>query len=265
MPASPRTHTARPATTVATRTAALLAGGVLAALLTGCGAAAEGERERASGSVSPSRAPKASPGLDPVVLVHGLGGGPADWDTFRGWFARDGHAEAHTVAVDVGAGRSAGGNAADGRLIGEAVTRLKAETGADKVDLVAFSMGNLSARHYLTHLGGAAHVREFAGIAGPNQGMNTPLTQGCGPSADTDACEMARGSGFLRALNSGDPTPGSVRYATWRSDADGVVPAASTPLDGAANHRVPGSLGHVELIGDEGVYRAVRDFLDQRR
>lgn len=238
---------------------------LMTVLLTGCGAADEGEGERGRGpaDLTPSHAPKASPGVDPVVLVHGLGGSPADWDTFRGWFTRDGYAGEHTVAVDL-SGQAATSNAANARTVADAVTRLKAETGADKVDLVAFSMGNLSARHYLAHLGGTEHVREFAGIAGPNRGMDTPLTEGCGESATTDACEMARGSGFLRALNSGDPTPGPVRYATWRSDGDEIVPAAATPLDGATNHRVPGSLGHVELIGDESVYRSVRDFLDQR-
>ncbi|MDJ1136962.1 esterase/lipase family protein [Streptomyces iconiensis] len=254
---------ARPVRPARGKRTALLAS-ALAALLTGCGAASERERDpdasadTRTGTSADTRTGKRA---DPVVLVHGLGGSPADWDTFRGWFARDGYAQEHTVAVDVSAGRR---NAANARAVAEAVTRLKEETGAGKVDLVAFSMGNLSARHYLTHLGGTAHVREFAGIAGPNRGMDTPLTEGCGPAAATDACEMARDAPFLRALNSGDPTPGPVRYATWRSEADEIVPAASTPLEGAANHRVPGALGHVELIGDESVYRAVHAFLNER-
>ncbi|MFG3258290.1 esterase/lipase family protein [Streptomyces sp. NPDC048172] len=233
---------------------------VLTPSLAGCadGKPGQGNGREASPKTSPAE-PRGNP--DPVVLVHGLGGSPADWDAFRRWFVRDGYEEKRVVAVDLTAGRPNDENA---RVIARAVRKALADTGADKADLVAFSMGNLSARHYLKKLGGTAHVRAFAGIAGPNQGMDTPLTADCGPRTDTDACQMGEDSEFLQKLNAGDETPGPVRYATWRSEADDIVPADSTPLQGATNHAVPQALGHVELIGDRQVYRAVRDFLAGR-
>ena len=211
-----------------------------------------------SGSTATRAASPPPHGPDPVVLVHGLGGSPADWDAFRGWLLRDGYEKRSIAAVDLTAGRP---NADNARAIARTVRKLRTGTGAAKVDLVAFSMGNLSARHYLKNLHGTRHVRAFAGIAGPNHGMDTPLTADCDPRADTDACEMDEDSAFLEALNKGDETPGPVRYGTWRSDADDVVPADSTPLQGAVNRTVPRALGHVELIGDRGVHREVRDFL----
>ncbi|WP_180929447.1 triacylglycerol lipase [Streptomyces sp. AJS327] len=197
---------------------------------------------------------------DPVVFVHGLGGSSADWRTFRGWFQRNGYPTDRLLALDLPAGQP---NDVNAWQLRDAVRRLLAETGAHQVDLVAFSMGNLSARHYLTMLGGTGRVDDFAGLAGPNRGMDTPLTEGCAAPerTETDACQMRRGSRFLRALNAGDPTPGHTTYVTWRSLSDEVVPAASTPLEGADNRLAPEGLGHVELLTDERVYREVRDAL----
>ncbi|NGO67589.1 alpha/beta fold hydrolase [Streptomyces boncukensis] len=233
----------------AARLAALLS---VVLLGTGCGGGSGDAREERT------PAPTGSPSPTPIVLVHGLGGSPADWDQFRRWFARDGDDRARTLPVDLTAGRP---NDEGARTVARAVERLRKRTGAARVDLVAFSMGNLSARHYLKHLGGTSRVRSYAGIAGPNRGMDTALTAGCGPRTRTDVCQMGEDSEFLRELNRGDETPGRVRYATWRSRADDIVPADSTPLAGAENHVAPDTLGHVELIGDRRVYREIRDFL----
>lgn len=56
--------------------------------------------------------------------------------------------------------------------IAEAIERLKAKTGASKVDLVAHSMGGLAGRYYLLKMGGVANVRRFITVATPHMGTN---------------------------------------------------------------------------------------------
>ncbi|NBE54891.1 esterase/lipase family protein [Streptomyces boluensis] len=213
----------------------------------------------AGASSSTAAAPE--PARDPIVFVHGLGGSAADWSTFGKWFEGDGYDSTPMFAVTLPSGQR---NAQNAQVIKQAVEQLKADTGAAKIDIVAFSMGNLSSRYYLKNLGGTANVDDFAGIAGPNHGVNTQLTAMCafGAFLAPDACETWSGSEFIRALNEGDETPRDVNYATWRSAADGViVPSESTILEGADNRLVPGDLRHTDLIQDHGVYTEVRDFV----
>jgi triacylglycerol lipase len=73
---------------------------------------------------------------------------------------------------------------------------------------------------------------------------------------------MMPGSSFLNALNSGDETPGSVRYGTWRSPCDElVVPSSSTSLSGAAQNIQTACISHSALRTDATVYGQVRDFV----
>jgi pimeloyl-ACP methyl ester carboxylesterase len=61
-----------------------------------------------------------------------------------------------------------------------AVERIRAQTGAAKVDIVCHSMGGLAARYYLRHFEGHMYVRRLVTIATPHQGTKWarwPLNQ----------------------------------------------------------------------------------------
>jgi triacylglycerol lipase len=65
---------------------------------------------------------------------------------------------------------------------------------------------------------------------------------------------------FLTALNAGDETPGSVRYATWWSPCDQtIIPNSSVPLAGATNTETA-CLPHTGMF-TETVYQQVRAFI----
>lgn len=65
----------------------------------------------------------------------------------------------------------------------------------------------------------------------------------------------------MKNLNSGDETPGAVKYATFWSNCDEVVnPDSSVPLAGAANTPV-GCIKHNDLLGDDATSAGVRSFL----
>ena len=62
-------------------------------------------------------------------------------------------------------------------------------------------------------------------------------------------------------LNSGDETPGDVRYGTWWSPCDEVInPDSSILLSGATNTRTACIL-HSGYYGSSTVYGQVRNFV----
>lgn len=198
--------------------------------------------------------PGASPALaaerDPVLFVHGFSGNAGNWDLMAARFRSEGW---RTAAFTYDSTQS---NATIALRVREEVERLRAATGASKVDVVTHSMGALSSRYYLRSLGGTAYVDDWVSIGGPNHG--TTSAYACFVSACRD---MRFGSPFLTALNTGDETPGDVHYGTFRSRCDEVInPDDSTVLAGATNV-VTGCYGHLTLLAAYDVYAGVRDFV----
>ncbi|GAA3896693.1 triacylglycerol lipase [Streptomyces gulbargensis] len=190
---------------------------------------------------------------DPVVFVHGWNSDGSTWRTMAGRFRSDGWPAGRLDQWTYDATQS---NATTAARLADEIDRVLAATGAAKVDVVTHSMGGLSSRHYLKKLGGAAKVDAWVSLAGPNHGTETARWCGGAPCV-----EMRPGSAFLNALNAGDETPGSPRYATWRSPCDMIIsPKDSVAVTGAVNHTTA-CLGHSELLSDQTVYEAVRKHL----
>jgi triacylglycerol lipase len=193
-----------------------------------------------------------APPPDPVVFVHGWLGNGDVWAPMVERFEADGYTDdlLHAWSYD-----SSRANDEIAGALAEEVARVLAATDAAAVDIVAHSMGSLSSRWYLAHLGGDQHVDAWVSLGGPNHGMELVAC----PNRSCD--DMRIGSAFLTRLNDGDETPGDVRYATWWSPCDTVVdPDASVSLEGATNART-GCVGHGELIDDQVIYEQVRDFV----
>ncbi|MFI8192389.1 esterase/lipase family protein [Streptomyces sp. NPDC085946] len=210
---------------------------------------------QASGPAQASGSSRFAPGSHPVLFVHGYSGSAANWNTMADRFRADGWPSSH---LDQWGYDSRQSNTTTAQQLSAEVDRLLAATGATQVDVVTHSMGGLSSRHYLKNLGGAAKVDAWVSLGGPNHG--TDSADNC---FDTSCTEMRIGSGFLTALNSGDETPGSPRYATWWSPCDTVInPDSSVPLSGAANTRTS-CLTHMGLLSDATVYAQTRDTINR--
>jgi triacylglycerol lipase len=191
---------------------------------------------------------------EPILFVHGWAGDAWNWDVMIARFQSDGYPASQLRAISYNTAQS---NAATAGEIAAEVAALKASTGAAQVDVVTHSMGGLSSRYYLKNLGGTASVDEWVSIGGPNHGTWTAAT--C--SVLVSCREMLPGSSFLRALNSGDETPGAVRYGTFWSPCDEIInPDTSVILSGATNTRT-GCIGHLSLLASPSVYAGVRDFV----
>ncbi|CAL9640978.1 esterase/lipase family protein [Streptomyces sp. enrichment culture] len=195
------------------------------------------------------------PASNPVLFVHGYNGSASNWNTMADRFRADGWPSSH---LDQWSYDSRQSNSTTAQQLATEVDRLLAATGATEVDIVSHSMGGLSSRHYLKNLGGTSKVDAWVSLGGPNHGTDTAAT-----CADTSCTEMRIGSSFLTALNSGDESPGSPRYATWWSPCDTVInPDSSVSVAGATNTRTS-CLGHMALLTDATVYAQTRDTINQ--
>lgn len=174
---------------------------------------------------------------DPILFVHGYGGSASQFDSLKGRFSAAGWTSGQMATVSYGKYTK---NEAVASKVSTAVNALlAANPGKSKVDLVSHSMGGLGTRYYVKNLGGAAKVKTFVSLAGPNHGTN--VSYWCAFIFDFGCLQMVPGSSFLKALNAGDETPGAVNYATWWSPDDGtILPPTSTILNGAQNTQVAG-------------------------
>jgi triacylglycerol lipase len=193
-------------------------------------------------------------GADPILFVHGWDSSASAWNTMIDRFVAAGHPRNRMLAITYNSNQS---NVTIAGQVRDAVNSLRSSTGAAKVDIITHSMGGLSSRYYLKSMGGTAYVDDWVSLGGPNHGTNTaylcyPFSRSCR--------DMIPGSDFLDALNSGDETPGSVRYGTFWSSCDEVInPDDSVLLSGATNTGV-GCLGHSELRTNATVFNQVHTF-----
>jgi triacylglycerol lipase len=200
-------------------------------------------------------APSSAMALDPILFVHGWSSSASTWNTMVGRFEKDGYAKSQLRAYSYNTSQSNKTTAET--IVKSEVEKLKKETGAAKVDIIAHSMGSLNSRWYIKFVsGGEANVDDWVSLGGPNHGTST--ANFCFSTACT---EMRVGSTFLAELNAGDETPGAVNYGTWWSPCDEIInPDSSVPLAGATNTETA-CMSHGDLHENEGVYKQVREFI----
>jgi triacylglycerol lipase len=132
--------------------------------------------------------------------------------------------------------------------------RVRVETGATRVDLVAHSLGGLVAMEYL-HDGGHDRVRRLVTIASPHAGIAWR-----GPIPGAVGSQMRGGSPFfLERAGRAVPVPSLSVYSTH----DNVVhpPATSTLVARGGRDHALDHVGHLAILFDERASRAVVDFL----
>jgi triacylglycerol esterase/lipase EstA (alpha/beta hydrolase family) len=187
---------------------------------------------------------------DPVVLVHGtLANEAFSWQALSPMLANAGYC---VYAFNYGQNGSTLGHffgltdiAASAAELSTFVDRVRAATGAAKVDLVGHSQGGMMPRYYLKFLGGAAKVAKLVGLAPSNHGTTVlglnallnnlqlagvPITSLIGCVSCTQQIVPAA---FLDGLNAGGDTVAGVRYTVIESKYDEVVtPYTSAFLSG---------------------------------
>ncbi|WP_433869339.1 esterase/lipase family protein [Saccharopolyspora sp. CA-218241] len=194
-------------------------------------------------------------GSHPVVFVHGYTGSASNWAFAEAQFRLNGYGSADLHPFEYDWSQSNETSAAE---LGAFIDQVRAETGADQVDIVNHSMGGLVTRWYMKELGGVENVAHWASLAGANQG--TTFASACLQYASCR--EMMPNSPFEVRLNSGDQTPGDAAYATWYSPCDGIiVPYTNTRVEGADNNLVACET-HIAFLTDATILGEVIDFFE---
>lgn len=202
-----------------------------------------------------------TPGKDPILFVHGWKGSAGTWTTMMNRFIALGWPSSWLRTFNYDSAQS---NVDTADLVAQQVALLRGATGAAKIDIVTHSMGALSSRYYLKHLGGTAVVEDFVSLAGPNHGTTSGYA--CQLMFEVSCIEMQPGSTFLTELNAVDETPGSVRYLTVRSECDPIInPDNSVELSGAVRNDAwfPSTCltSHSDIHEDWSIFTKVEDFV----
>lgn len=191
----------------------------------------------------------------PVLLVPGWLDTARDLAAIRirligaGWPAD--HVETVTFEEPTGSNR------VHAEELATAIDSVLRRTGAEKVDIVAHSMGGLATRWYL-RTRSEAPVRRVAFLASPHRGtLSAHLAWGDGRD------EMMPDSHFLDSLNAAAPSPERVEAITIRTTVDThIVPGESATLPGVVDHELCCPT-HAGLIRDDEVFQIVLAFLER--
>ncbi len=179
--------------------------------------------------------PEDSPAQEPTLLLHGWGQNWADWWGLALRLRSRGRGSLFVMnywffgPIEKSAAR-----------LGRKVEQICQETGADRVHVVAHSLGGIVTRTFIEQLRGDARIRTLVAIGSPLAG-----THRSGGYWGTSSHQMMYGSDFLEQLGPPRP-PDGVRYHAIWSHSDGmVVPADSGSLGGAGEELELDDAGHL--------------------
>jgi triacylglycerol esterase/lipase EstA (alpha/beta hydrolase family) len=195
--------------------------------------------------------PRSSRGSLPVVLVHGYGGTRANLFVL-GWRLRRAGFEVFGVNYPPFGGTFH----SKARRLAAAIERILARTGADRIDVVAHSLGGLVARAWIRAHGRESRVRRLVTLGTPHQGTRVAAL-----AVDPLAKALLPGSRELAELSRDDPVPSLVSVTAIYSTFDAkVLPPRNGYYPGAWNIEVDG-IGHDALLFSPKVARLVVEAL----
>ena len=139
----------------------------------------------------------------PILMVHGVFF--RDFRYFNYWGRIPGALETNGARVFYGEHQSAASVETSGHEIAERILRITAETGCDKVNIIAHSKGGLDCRYALNLPGIAEHVATLTTVSTPHEGCEFAdylLTKI--PQAEQNAVAKTYNAALLKL---GDPNP----------------------------------------------------------
>jgi triacylglycerol lipase len=198
-----------------------------------------------------------SPERVPVLFVHGIDDNPSAFEAIRREFQREGWPAERLAVARLHPNNGQAPIEVLAWQVRRAAEGLRRRTGAERIDVVSFSLGALTTRYWLQALGGHAHVRRFVSLSGPHHGTYMAYTRN-----ERALVQMRPGSDLLRDLNRPREKPfGNTEVFSFWTPLDGtIVPAESSRLPGATERTFLVPL-HPMMLGDPSVLSAVREAL----
>jgi uncharacterized protein (TIGR03382 family) len=213
------------------------------------------EEERVIGELEPGPTPLAEPRV--VLLITGVTI-PAEWfEPIKARLNRDGFITVVYEPPDL----LSGDLFDNSQWLGDVVQQVRADTGFDKIDILAECTGGLIARHYIQSLGGDQYVSRLVTFISPQHGVaKAPMAaEFAGWPALYD---LSPGSDFLEAVNNA-PLPANVPITSIYTCTDEYIqPFETSIIPGAHNIGLCSEfVGHYQFFYDPAIYLIMHDAL----
>jgi triacylglycerol esterase/lipase EstA (alpha/beta hydrolase family) len=187
--------------------------------------------------------PVAAPARLPLLLVHGVAVNDGVWFALRRDLARRGLGPVYTINY----GPPLASIEHFATQLASRIDTIRAATGAQRVVLIAHSMGGLVSRAYLRRFG-AARIAQLVTIGTPHHGSTLAWT-----FAGRCLAQMRPGSRWLVEINLAESEPPPVPITSiWSRHDSMVAPQSSAELASAMNIALAG-IGHNALLNHRGV------------
>lgn len=147
-------------------------------------------------------------------------------------------------------------------LLGEEIARIRAETGEDKIDILAECTGGLIARHYIQSLGGDRYVSRMVTFISPQHGL--PKAAWAHDLVGWPALEdLTPGSDFLDAVNDAPMAPSVPVTSIYTCSDEYIQPYETSIIPGATNIALGCDrfVGHYQFFYDPEIYLVMHEAL----
>jgi hypothetical protein len=145
--------------------------------------------------------------------------------------------------------------------LADVVAKVRADTGEDKIDILAECTGGLIARHYIQSLGGDQYVSRLVTFVSPQHGIaKAPIAAAI--AGWPALYDLSPGSAFLSAVNNAQ-LPASVPMTSIYSCTDEYIrPVSTSIVPGATNIGLCNTfVDHFQMFYDPEIYMIMHDAL----
>ena len=147
------------------------------------------------------------------------------------------------------------------RRLAQVIDEIRAQTGEERIDILAECTGGLLARHYIQSLGGNEHVSRMITFISPQHGL--PKAAFAHDVVGWPALEdLTPGSAFLDAVNNAPLPPEVAVTSIYTCTDEYIQPYKTSIIPGAKNIGLCDEfVGHFQFFYDPEIYLVMHDEL----
>lgn len=201
--------------------------------------------------IPPRKVPDSRP---PILFVHGWSSGSHAFMFISRYLKQKGFKNIYTMTyrpVMANSERLA-------RKVAERINEVLKETRAEKVNVIAHSMGGVLTRYAIKNLDAEEKINMLISIGGPHLGTRVAAFMPYG----RNTLELFYESDFMETLAAGGLTPGDVEYVSIYSAFDNfIIPQESADLGEVAKNYRLSFHGHLRMLYSRKVNRIILEAL----